>query len=218
MTKGILGKKVGMTQIFGENGELIPVTVIEAAGNVVLQKKTEEVDGYNAVQIGFDDKQDYKPTRRTNKYATKAEMGHVKASGANPKRFVREFRNLNVDEFDVGQEVNVDTFEAGDIVDVTGTSKGKGYQGNIKRHNQAKGPSSHGSRYHRRPGSMGMMDPSHVLKGKELPGQMGGDKVTLQNLEVVMVDNKRSVILVKGNVPGPKKGYVQISSAIKGDK
>src|SRR5699024_1621312 len=152
MTKGILGKKVGMTQIFGENGELIPVTVIEAAGNVVLQKKTEEVDGYNAVQIGFDDKQDYKPTRRTNKYATKSEMGLVHSSGASPKRVVLDFRHLHVAEFHVGQEVNVDTFEAGDIVHVTGTSKGNGYQGNIQRHIQAKGPSSHGSRYHSRPG------------------------------------------------------------------
>lgn len=218
MTKGILGRKVGMTQVFGENGELIPVTVIEAAGNVVVQKKTEEVDGYNAIQIGFDSKQEYKPSRRTNKFANKAETGHAKASGAAPKRFIREFRNLNVDEFDVGQEVSVNTFVAGDIVDVTGTSKGKGFQGNIKRHGQSRGPMSHGSRYHRRPGSMGMVDPGHVLKGKALPGRMGGEKVTLQNLEIVRVDEERNVILIKGNVPGPKKGFVKIQSAIKGVK
>ena len=216
MTKGILGKKVGMTQVFGENGELIPVTVVEAAGNVVLQKKTEETDGYSAVQIGFDDKREFFEGARTNKYANKAETGHAKASGKAPKRFVREFKNLAADEFEVGQEVTVDTFEAGDLVDVTATSKGKGFQGAIKRHNQSRGPMSHGSRYHRRPGSMGQgADPSRVFKGKELPGRMGGETVTLQNLEIVKVDAERNVILVKGNVPGPRKGYVKIASAIK---
>ncbi len=216
MTKGILGKKVGMTQVFGENGELIPVTVVEAAGNVVLQKKTEETDGYSAVQIGFDDKREFFEGARTNKYANKAETGHAKASGKAPKRFVREFKNLAADEFEVGQEVTVDTFEAGDLVDVTATSKGKGFQGAIKRHNQSRGPMSHGSRYHRRPGSMGQgADPSRVFKGKALPGRMGGETVTLQNLEIVKVDAERNVILVKGNVPGPRKGYVKIASAIK---
>ncbi|GAB3067431.1 50S ribosomal protein L3 [Salinicoccus sesuvii] len=216
MTKGILGKKVGMTQVFGENGELIPVTVVEAAGNVVLQKKTEETDGYSAVQIGFDDKREFFAGARTNKYANKAETGHAKASGKAPKRFVREFKNLAADEFEVGQEVTVDTFEAGDLVDVTATSKGKGFQGAIKRHNQSRGPMSHGSRYHRRPGSMGQgADPSRVFKGKALPGRMGGETVTLQNLEIVKVDAERNVILVKGNVPGPRKGYVKIATAIK---
>src|SRR5699024_2286680 len=143
MTKGILGRKIGMTQVFGENGELIPVTVVEAAGNVVVQKKTEETDGYNAIQIGFDDKRDY--NAKGNKYTNKAEACHAKASGAAPKRLIREFKNLDADEFNVGQEVTVDTFETGDFVDVTGTSKGKGFQGSIKRHGFARGPMSHGS-------------------------------------------------------------------------
>ncbi|MFB9860568.1 50S ribosomal protein L3 [Salinicoccus siamensis] len=216
MTKGILGKKVGMTQVFGENGELIPVTVVEAAGNIVLQKKTEETDGYNAVQIGFDDKREYFEGARTKKYANKAETGHAKASGKAPKRFVREFKNLAADEFEVGQEVTVDTFEAGDAVDVTATSKGKGFQGSIKRHNQSRGPMSHGSRFHRSSGSMGQAsDPSRVFKGKELPGRMGGETVTLQNLEIVKVDAERNVLLIKGNVPGPRKGYVKVVTAIK---
>lgn len=216
MTKGILGKKVGMTQVFGENGELIPVTVVEAAGNVVMQKKTEEIDGYNAVQIGFDDKREYFEGARTKKYANKAETGHAKASGKAPKRFVREFKNLAADEFEVGQEVTVDTFEAGDAVDVTATSKGKGFQGSIKRHNQSRGPMSHGSRFHRSSGSMGQAsDPSRVFKGKALPGRMGGETVTLQNLEIVKVDAERNVLLIKGNVPGPRKGYVKVVTAIK---
>src|SRR5699024_5814043 len=175
MTKGILGRKIGMTQVFGENGELIPVTVVEAAGNVVVQKKTEETDGYNAIQIGFDDKRDYNAKGRSNKYANKAEAGHAKASGAAPKRFIREFKNLDADEFNVGQEVTVDTFETGDFVDVTGTSKGKGFLGSIKRHGFARGPMSHGSRYHRKSGAMAMAaSPSRVFKGKKLPGQTGG--------------------------------------------
>src|SRR5690625_50431 len=216
MTKGILGKKVGMTQVFGENGELIPVTVVEAAGNVVLQKKTEETDGYNAVQIGFDDKREFFEGAKSKKYANKAETGHAKASGAAPKRFVREFKNLAADEFEVGQEVTVDTFEAGDFVDVTATSKGKGFQGNIKRHNQSRGPMSHGSRFHRAPGSIGQMsDPARVFKGKDMPGRMGGETVTLQNLEIVKVDAERNVPLVKGNVPGPRKGYLKIAAAFK---
>ncbi|WP_020006869.1 50S ribosomal protein L3 [Salinicoccus albus] len=216
MTKGILGKKVGMTQVFGENDELIPVTVVEAAGNVVLQKKTEETDGYNAVQIGFDDKREYYEGARSNKYANKAETGHAKASGKAPKRFVREFKNLAADEFEVGQEVQVDTFAAGDFVDVTATSKGKGFQGVIKRHNQHRGPMSHGSRFHRSPGSIGQMsDPARVFKGKKLPGRMGGDTVTLQNLEIVRVDGARNVLLIKGNVPGPRKGYIKVAASFK---
>ena len=216
MKKGILGRKIGMTQVFGENGELIPVTVVEAAGNVVVQKKTEETDGYNAIQIGFDDKRDYNAKGRSNKYANKAEAGHAKASGAAPKRFIREFKNLNADEFNVGQEVTVDTFETGDFVDVTGTSKGKGFQGSIKRHGFARGPMSHGSRYHRKSGAMAMAaSPSRVFKGKKLPGQTGGKTITMQNLEIVRVDADKNVILIKGNVPGPKKGFVKISSSIK---
>ena len=206
MTKGILGKKVGMTQIFTEAGELIPVTVIEAAPNVVLQVKTVETDGYNAVQVGFDDLRDV--------LSNKPAKGHVAKANTAPKRFIREFKNI--EGLEVGAEITVDTFEAGDVVDVTGTSKGKGFQGVIKRHGQSRGPMAHGSRYHRRPGSMGGASfPSRVFKGKALPGQMGGDRITIQNLEVVKVDAERNVILIKGNVPGSKKSLVEIKTAIK---
>ena len=218
MTKGILGRKIGMTQVFGENGELIPVTVVEASQNVVLQKKTEEVDGYNAIQVGFEDKQAYKKGSKSNKYANKPAEGHAKKADTAPKRFIREFRNVNVDEYEVGQEVSVDTFETGDIVDVTGTSKGKGFQGVIKRHGQSRGPMAHGSRYHRRPGSMGPVAPNRVFKGKNLAGRMGGDRVTIQNLEVVQVVPEKNVILIKGNVPGAKKSLITIKSAVKAGK
>ena len=218
MTKGILGRKIGMTQVFGENGELIPVTVVEANQNVVLQKKTEEVDGYNAIQVGFADKQAYKKDAKSNKYANKPAEGHAKKAGAAPKRFIREFRNVNVDEYEVGQEVTVDTFEAGDIIDVTGTSKGKGFQGVIKRHGQSRGPMAHGSRYHRRPGSMGPVAPNRVFKNKRLAGRMGGNRVTIQNLEIVQVVPEKNVILIKGNVPGAKKSLITIKSAVKAGK
>ncbi|KGP89732.1 50S ribosomal protein L3 [Pontibacillus chungwhensis BH030062] len=207
MTKGILGRKVGMTQLFDETGELVPVTVVQADQNVVLQKKTSENDGYEAVQIGFADKRD--------KLANKAEKGHAGKAEAAPKRFVREFRDANLEDFDLGQEVSVNVFAAGDVINVTGISKGKGFQGAIKRHNQGRGPETHGSRYHRRPGSMGQMDPGHVFKGMNLPGQMGGEQVTIQNLEVVKVDEERNLLLIKGNVPGAKKSYVKITSANK---
>jgi large subunit ribosomal protein L3 len=207
MTKGILGKKIGMTQVFAENGELIPVTVIEAASNVVLQKKTVEADGYEAIQIGFADKRE--------KLANKPEKGHAAKANTAPKRFVREIRNADMSAYEVGQEVKVDIFANGDIVDVTGTSKGKGFQGTIKRHGQSRGPMSHGSRYHRRPGSMGPVAPNRVFKNKLLPGRMGGEKVTVQNLQIVKVDVERNLLLVKGNVPGSKKSYVTIRSAVK---
>lgn len=218
MTKGILGRKVGMTQIFAENGELIPVTVVEAKGNVVLQKKTEEVEGYNAIQLGFDDKRPYDKERKDRlvKVANKPEQGHADKANTAPKRFVREIRDADVASYEVGQEVQVDIFAAGDLVDVTGVSKGKGFQGAIKRHGQSRGPMAHGSRYHRRPGSMGGASfPSRVFKGKALPGQMGGDRITIQNLEVVKVDAERNVILIKGNVPGSKKSLVEIKTAVK---
>ena len=218
MTKGILGRKIGMTQVFGENGELIPVTVVEAKENVVLQKKTEEVDGYNAIQVGFEDKQAYKKGSKSNKYANKPAEGHAKKADAAPKRFIREFRNVNVDEYEVGQEVSVDTFVAGDVIDVTGVSKGKGFQGVIKRHGQARGPMAHGSRYHRRPGSMGPVAPNRVFKNKHLAGRMGGNRVTIQNLEVVQVIPEKNVILIKGNVPGAKKSLITIKSAVKAAK
>lgn len=207
MTKGILGRKVGMTQVFTENGELIPVTVIEAAQNVVLQKKTVETDGYEAVQIGFEDKR--------AKLSNKPEQGHVAKADTTPKRFIREFRDVTLDEYEIGAEVKVDVFAEGDIIDATGVSKGKGFQGVIKRHGQSRGPMAHGSRYHRRPGSMGPVAPNRVFKNKLLPGRMGGEQITIQNLEIVKVDVEKNVLLVKGNVPGAKKALVQIKTATK---
>ncbi|MDQ0300899.1 large subunit ribosomal protein L3 [Salibacterium salarium] len=208
MTKGILGKKIGMTQLFNENGELLPVTVIEAEPNVVLQTKTSESDGYEAVQLGVMDKKESR--------ASKPEKGHAQKANTAPKRYTREIRDNG--DYEVGQEVKVDLFTEGEIVDITGTSKGKGFQGAIKRHNQARGPMTHGSRFHRRPGTMGPIDPNHVLKGMKLPGRMGGNTVTVQNLEVVKVDAERNLLLVKGNVPGPKKGYVTVQNAVKATK
>ncbi|KEP25750.1 MULTISPECIES: 50S ribosomal protein L3 [Bacillus] len=207
MTKGILGRKIGMTQVFAENGDLIPVTVVEAAANVVLQKKTADTDGYEAIQIGFDDKRE--------KLSNKPEKGHVAKAETAPKRFVKELRGVELDAYEVGQEVKVDIFANGDIVDVTGTSKGKGFQGAIKRHGQSRGPMTHGSRYHRRPGSMGPVDPNRVFKGKLLPGRMGGEQITVQNLEIVKVDAERNLLLIKGNVPGAKKSLVTVKSAVK---
>ncbi|WHY00868.1 50S ribosomal protein L3 [Neobacillus sp. DY30] len=207
MTKGILGRKIGMTQVFAENGNLIPVTVVEAAQNVVLQKKSVESDGYEAIQVGFEDKRE--------KLSNKPEKGHVAKANTTPKRFVREFRGLDVTGYEVGQEVKVDIFAAGDVVDVTGISKGKGFQGVIKRHGQSRGPMAHGSRYHRRPGSMGPVAPNRVFKGKLLPGRMGGEQITVQNLEIVKVDVERNLLLIKGNVPGPKKALLKIKSAVK---
>ena len=211
MTKGILGKKVGMTQIFSESGELVPVTVVEVKPNVVLQVKTVETDGYNSVQLGIEDKREV--------LSNKPAQGHVKKANTAPKRFIREFRDAELGDVEVGNEVLVDTFAEGDIVDVTGTSKGKGFQGVIKRHGQSRGPETHGSRYHRRPGSMGMAThPARVFKGKKLAGRMGGDRVTVQNLEIVRVDTERNVLLIKGNVPGAKKSLVQIRTAEKADQ
>nr|WP_106781828.1 50S ribosomal protein L3 [Lysinibacillus timonensis] len=207
MTKGILGRKIGMTQVFAENGDLIPVTVIEASPNVVLQKKTVETDGYEAIQVGFEDKR--------VKLSNKPQQGHVAKANTAPKRFIREFRNANVAEYEVGQEVKVEIFAEGDVVDVTGVTKGKGFQGVIKRHGQSRGPMAHGSRYHRRPGSMGPVAPNRVFKQKKLPGQMGGNVVTIQNLEIVKVDAERNLLLVKGNVPGSKKALVTVKSAVK---
>ncbi|GAB3795797.1 50S ribosomal protein L3 [Virgibacillus kimchii] len=207
MTKGILGRKIGMTQLFSETGELVPVTVIQAEPNVVLQKRTKENDGYEAIQLGF---YDVKESR-----SNKAEKGHAEKANTTPKRYVREIRDANLDEYEVGQEIGVDVFEAGDKIDVTGTTKGKGFQGSIKRHNQARGPMTHGSHYHRGPGSLGAVDPMRVFKGRPLPGQMGGNQVTIQNLEIVSVDTERNLLLVKGNVPGAKKSFVKVTSAVK---
>jgi large subunit ribosomal protein L3 len=207
MTKGILGRKIGMTQVFMENGELIPVTVVEASNNVVLQKKSTETDGYEAIQIGFEDKRE--------KLSNKPEKGHVSKANTAPKRFIREFRGVDLDGYEVGQEVKVSVFAEGEMIDVTGVSKGKGFQGAIKRHGQSRGPMAHGSRYHRRPGSMGPVAPNRVFKGKLLPGRMGGDQITVQNLEIVKVDAERNLLLIKGNVPGAKKALLKIKSAVK---
>ena len=211
MTKGILGRKIGMTQVFTKSGKLIPVTVIEVEPNVVTQIKTKENDGYEAIQLGFDTKRE--------KLATKASIGHTNKANTTPKRFFREIRGVEVNNYSLGQELSVDIFTAGEIVDVTGTTKGKGFQGVIKRHNQSRGPMGHGSHYHRRPGSMGTLRPMRVFKGKKLPGHMGTLTVTVQNLVIVAVDPTNNVILVKGNVPGPKKSLVVIKSSVKkGDK
>ena len=208
MTKGILGRKIGMTQVFRENGELVPVTVIQAAPNVVLQVKTNETDGYEAVQLGVEDKRE--------SLSNKPEQGHVGKANTAPKRFIKEIDDVELGDVEVGQEIKVDVFEAGDIVDVTGTSKGHGFQGHIKRHGQSRGPETHGSRYHRRSGSQGNATaPGRTFKGMAGAGRMGNDRVTVQNLEVVSVDADRNVILVKGNVPGAKKSFVQVKTAEK---
>lgn len=207
MTKGILGRKVGMTEVFTTDGKLIPVTVVEVESNVVTQVKTVEKDGYNSIQLGAFNKRE--------KVSNKPEMGHAKKANTTPKRFLKEIKGLDVTSYEVGQVIGVDTFEAGELVDVTGTSKGKGFQGTIKRHNFSRGPMTHGSHYHRRPGSRGSMLPMRVLKGKKLPGHMGNEQVTIQNLEIIAVDVENSCLLISGNVPGPKKGYVLIRTAVK---
>ena len=205
--KGILGKKIGMTQVFAKDGKLIPVTVVSVEPNVVMQIKTKETDGYEAIQLGFATKKE--------KHSTKAEMGHAKKANAAPKRFLKEIKGVEVSNYELGQEIKCDVFEAGEIVDVTGTSKGKGFQGVIKRYNQSRGPMGHGSQYHRGVGSMGTLRPMRVFKGKKLPGHMGNETVTIQNLEVVAIDLDENVILIKGNIPGPKNSFVVIKSSIK---
>lgn len=207
--KGILGRKIGMTQVFTTDGRLIPVTVVEAAPNVVLQKKTVATDGYDAIQIGFEDKRE--------KLATKAHKGHVAKAETAPKRFIKEFRYDEMMSYEVGQEIKVDSFVAGEVVDVTGTSKGKGYQGVIKRHNQHIGPKGHGSGAHRIVGSMGPIAPNRIAPGKKLPGQMGNVTRTVQNLEIIAVDVENNVLLISGSIPGPKKGLVVVKSAVKGN-
>ena len=208
--KGILGKKLGMTQIFTEEGIVVPVTVVEAGPNVVTQVKTVEKDGYNAIQVGFEDAKE--------KSLNKPQKGHLAAANV-LKKHLKEFRVDAVEEFTVGQEIKADLFAAGEKIDVTGTSKGKGFQGPIKRHGQSRGPESHGSRYHRRPGSMGACSyPGRVFKIKKLAGHMGSVKVTVQNLEVVRVDADKNLILVKGAIPGPKGSMVTIKEAVKSSK
>ena len=210
MAKAILGRKLGMTQIFTEEGRVVPVTVVESGNNFVLQNKTDETDGYNAVQIGFGEvkeKNVYKPLK-----------GHFEKAGVKAVRFIREMRLSAPSEYNVGDTIGVDIFAAGDLVDVVGTSKGKGFAGGIKRHNFARGPMGHGSKSHREPGSTGAMisgPGGRVLKGKKLPGRMGGERVTVQRLTVVRVDADRNLILIKGAIPGPKKGFVVIKDTVK---
>ena len=208
--KGILGRKVGMTEVFTKDGKIIPVTVISTEPNKVMQVNTTATDGYEAIQLGISDKKE--------KNATKAEIGHAKKAGSAPKRFLKEIRVSNASEYQVGSEIKADIFEVGQKVDVTGTSKGHGFTGVIVRNNQSEGPKTHGSRYHRRPGSMGTMRPMRVLKGKALSGHMGVDTVTVQNLSIVDVNLEDNYILVSGNVPGAKKSLVVIKEAVKGGK
>ena len=208
MKKGIIAKKIGMTQIFSEDGSLIPVTVLQAGPCYVTQVKTIENDGYEAVQVGFDDVRE--------KLVTKPVKGHLDKAGVQTLRFMKEFKFENASEYKLGQEIKADIFEAGDKIDVTGKSKGKGCQGAIKRHGQSRGPMAHGSKYHRHAGSNGACsDPSKVFKGKKMPGQMGAVKVTVQNLEIVRIDAEDNLILVKGAIPGPRKSTVVLKESVK---
>lgn len=209
MSKGILGRKIGMTQIFSEDGKLIPVTVLDCTDNVVLQQKTVEKDGYVATQLGCQSKRE--------SLANKPILGHVAKANTAPKRFVKELRFKHsaseLAGLAVGQIVESTIFKEGELVDVIGITKGKGFQGSIKRHGQRRGPEAHGSRYHRAPGSMGAIKGN--MKGKPLPGHMGHEQVTIQNLEVVKVDKEQSLLLIKGAVPGPNKGFVVVKSAVR---
>ena len=213
MSKAILGRKLGMTQIFTEEGQVVPVTVIESGNNVVIQNKTTESDGYNAVQLGFGEIKE--------KHLTKPLKGRFDKAGVDPVKFIREMRLAAPSEYKVGDKIGVDIFEAGQLVDVTGVSKGKGFAGTVKRHGFARGPMGHGSKSHREPGSTGAMISGHggrVLKGKKLPGHMGHERVTVQRLTLVKVDADRNLLLIKGAVPGPKKGFLIIKETVKPTK
>jgi large subunit ribosomal protein L3 len=213
MAKAILGKKIGMTQIFTAEGKVIPVTVLEAGNTVVLQNKTVENDGYNSVQLGFGTAKD--------KHVTQPMKGHFDKAGVKPVKFIRELRLSDPSEYTVGQTVGVDTFAEGELVDVTGVSKGKGFAGTIKRHNFRRGPMGHGSKSHREPGSIGPRmsgGGGKVFKGKKLPGRMGGEQVTVQRLAVVRVDVARNLVLIKGAIPGPKGGFIVIKNTVKPGK
>ncbi len=208
MNKAIIGKKLGMTQVFTPEGRLVPVTVIEAGPCTVVQKKTVETDGYEAVQLGFGDKKEKK--------VTKPEKGHFDKAGVTAKRVLREFKLAGAADMNLGDVVSVEVFAEGDKIDVTGISKGKGYAGTVKRFGTHRGPMAHGSKYHRGPGSMGACStPSKVMKGKKLPGHMGVDRITVQNLDVVKVDTERNLLLVKGAVPGARGGIVTIKDTVK---
>lgn len=207
--KGILGRKVGMTSVFSKDGKLIPVTVVSVEPNTVMQVKTLETDGYNAIQLGVVDKKE--------KNSSRACVGHAKKANTAPKRFLKEIREME-GTYQVGDKISADLFELGDVVDVTGTSKGKGFAGTIKRHGQSRGPMAHGSHYHRGPGSLGTMLPKRVLKGKNLPGHMGCETVTVQNLEIIEANTAENYILVSGNIPGAKNSLVLIRSAVKNSR
>ncbi|SMB88827.1 LSU ribosomal protein L3P [Thermanaeromonas toyohensis ToBE] len=210
MQKGILGKKIGMTQIFDETGRAIPATVIQAGPCVVVQKKTIATDGYNALQVGFE------PIKESR--VNKPLRGHFAKAKVGPFRYLRELRLENVEDYQVGQEIKADIFKPGERVDVTGISKGKGFAGGIKRHGFQRGPMAHGSKYHRRPGSLGAKGPARVFKGRKLPGHMGMERVTVLNLEVLRSDAQRNLLLVKGSVPGPRMGLLIIKDSVKGGK
>lgn len=207
MKKAILGKKIGMTQIFDEQGNVVSVTVIQAGPCPVIQKKTVASDGYDAVQVGFGQQKE----QRVNK----PRQGHFKRAQQAPTRYLAELRLEDVANYDVGQEITADIFQPGDRIDISGISKGKGFAGAIKRHNQRRGPSSHGSHFHRFPGALGGVDPARVLKGHPMPGRMGGEKVTVQNLEVVRVDTERNLLLVKGSLPGIRGALLRIKNSVK---
>ncbi|WP_294350060.1 50S ribosomal protein L3 [uncultured Clostridium sp.] len=208
MKKAIIGKKIGMTQIFAENGKVVPVTVVEAGPCVVVQKKTTEKDGYEAIKVGFGDIRE--------KLVNKPAKGQFVKAGVSLRRILKEFRLENANEYEVGQEITAEVFAAGDKIDVSGVSKGKGFQGVIKRWNQQRGPMSHGSKFHRAPGSMGASsDPSKTFKNKRMPGHMGAVNTTVMNLEVVKVIAEKNLILIKGGIPGPNKGTVVIRNAVK---
>lgn len=207
MPKGILGKKIGMSQIFTDTGLAIPVTVIEAGPCVVVQKRTPEKDGYSAIQIGFGEKRE--------RLFTRPEKGHFTKAGVRPLRTLRELRVEDLEAYTVGQEIKADIFAAGEKVDVVGTTKGKGFAGGIKRHGFHRGPMAHGSKYHRRPGSLGAKGPARVFKGRKLPGHLGVERVTVQNLEVVKVDAERNLLAIKGAIPGPKGGLVLVKPTTK---
>jgi len=207
VSKKILGKKIGMTQVFTEEGTLIPVTVVEAGPCYVLQKKTVATDGYNAIQVGFGSKRE--------RLITKPLQGHFKKAGISAVRYVKEFRTEDVDSYEVGQTISADIFNVGDKVDVVGTSRGKGFSGMHKRHGGRRGPMGHGSKYHHRTGSMGAKGPARVFKGRALPGRLGSSRVTVQNLEVVRVDTEKNLILVKGCVPGAKKSMLILKDSVK---
>ena len=208
--KGILGRKLGMTQVFATDGKLVPVTVIEVEPNVVTQIKTNDKEGYDAIQLAS--------VTIKEKHATKSNIGHTKKANTTPKRFLKEIRGVNVLDYTLGQVIDASLFEAGEMVDVMGISKGKGYQGVIKKNNQSRGPMAHGSKYHRGVGSLGTMLPKRVLKGKALPSHMGDEKTTIQNLEIIKIDMEEGCILIKGSVPGANNSLVVVTSAVKTDK